>query len=239
MSIEDKIRLELHNQSRSIKTPAELKQRVRQSYEMLYGKKEEKAVKRMKWLPAAVLAAALLLPTGVLAYNYADSIFGSFEKLKKKVSVMTLQTYQKVGLKLSDAHQTLGDQEFANFEKLLKTYTAVTYDYLDENGHVNFDLMPAEQRSEAKRILVELTPYFDQLNNHKSSREVLTPEEFDRYIEAEMTLNTVKAIAGIKDSPDIRAEDLPEDVWERYAAAKRIIDEVHKKIAQPGPDITD
>jgi hypothetical protein len=232
MSIEDKLRLELHNQAQSMKVPDELEQRVRQSYEWYRRQKEETVWKRTKWLPAAVIAAVLLLPTGVLAYNFADSIFGSFEKMKKKISIMTMEQYQKIGLKLSGAHKALGDAEYVKFEELLKTYIAVTYDYVDQYGHVNFDQMPADKRAEAKQLLAELTPYYDKLNNTKSSKEVLTPEEFDKYIEAEMTINTVKAIAGIKDGPDIKPEDFPGDLRGRYVEANKILKEVYKKIAR-------
>lgn len=234
MSMEDKLRLELHRQSHSMKVPVELKERVRQSYE-LYLRQKEAGRKRTNWLPAAVIAAVLLLPTGVLAHNYADSIFGSFEKMKKKVSVMTMNMYQAIGLKLSGAHQELGDAEYATFEALLKKYTAVTYDYVDPYGHINFDQMPADIRAEAKQLMAEVTPYFDRLNHQKSSRDVLTPEEFDQYIEAQMTLNTVKAIAGIKDRPDLKPEDFPEDLRERYVEANKIVAEVYKKIEEQNP----
>ncbi len=237
MPMEDKLRLELHRHAQSMKVPVELEQRVRQSYEWYLRQKEETRMKRTRWLPAAAIAAVLLLPTGALAYNYADGIFGSFEKIKKKISIMTMETYQTFGLKLSGAHKALGDAEYAKFEELLKEYTAVTYDDVDQNGHVNFDQMPPEKRAKAKQLLSELTPYFDTLNHTKSSRDVLTPEEFDKYIEAEMTINTVKAIAGIKDSSDMKPEDFPEDLRGRYVEANKIVEEVKKKIALDDADV--
>ena len=38
---------------------------------------------------------------------------------------------------------------------------------------------------------MELHPYFDKLNGHKSSKEVLTPEEYEQYMEALMSYQTV------------------------------------------------
>ena len=44
---------------------------------------------------------------------------------------------------------------------------------------------------ELKKVVMELHPYFDKLNGHKSSKEVLTPEEYEQYMEALMSYQTV------------------------------------------------
>ena len=42
-----------------------------------------------------------------------------------------------------------------------------------------------------EKVVMELHPYFDKLNGHKSSKEVLTPEEYEQYMEALMSYQTV------------------------------------------------
>ena len=49
----------------------------------------------------------------------------------------------------------------------------------------------------------EIQPFFDQLNELPSSKEVLTAEEYEQYIQALMTYETIMAQTGVSSVPDI------------------------------------
>ncbi len=48
------------------------------------------------------------------------------------------------------------------------------------------------QQEEMMKASMVIQPYFDKLNGEKSSKEVLTPEEFKQYIHASMTYEKYK-----------------------------------------------
>ncbi|GAA3332794.1 hypothetical protein GCM10020331_094290 [Ectobacillus funiculus] len=47
--------------------------------------------------------------------------------------------------------------------------------------------MPSKQEAKYTKVLTEAQPYFDKLNGEISSKEILTPEEYEQYIKALMT----------------------------------------------------
>ncbi|MGQ0513912.1 DUF3600 domain-containing protein, partial [Bacillus sp. D-CC] len=68
------------------------------------------------------------------------------------------------------------------------------------------------------------------LNGHKSSREVLTQEEFDRYMEALMTHEIVRVKT--KSTGAIKLEEVPEAYKERFMKAEQIMEYVDEKVVK-------
>ncbi len=79
-----------------------------------------------------------------------------------------------------------------------------------------------------KKVSMGLQPYFDKLNGHKSSREVLTQEEFDRYMEALMTHEIVRVKT--KSTGAIKVEEIPEAYKERFIKAEQFMEYVDEKV---------
>ena len=92
--------------------------------------------------------------------------------------------------KLSEAKDEMGTKEYEEFTKELKKLTNAKLTYGDSNGNIDYDQL-LRLRKELKKVVMELHPYFDKLNGHKSSKEVLTPEEYEQYMEALMSYQTV------------------------------------------------
>lgn len=75
---------------------------------------------------------------------------------------------------------------------------------------------------------MELHPYFDKLNGHKSSKEVLTPEEYEQYMEALMSYQTVLVKNEIEWG--ITIEEVPEAYKERFIKAEQFMEYVNEKV---------
>ncbi|WP_369899906.1 DUF3600 domain-containing protein [Bacillus manliponensis] len=74
----------------------------------------------------------------------------------------------------------------------------------------------------------EIQPYFDQLNGEKSSKEVLTEDEYVRYIKALMTHQTMLAKSGSSGSVDVNK--LSVEDREEFLEAERIMEYVNGKV---------
>ena len=74
---------------------------------------------------------------------------------------------------------------------------------------------------------MELHPYFDKLNGHKSSKEVLTPEEYEQYMEALMSYQTVLVK---RNRVGITIEEVPEAYKERFIKAEQFMEYVNEKV---------
>ncbi|EEM84075.1 ECF-type sigma factor negative effector [Bacillus thuringiensis serovar huazhongensis BGSC 4BD1] len=181
-------------------------------------------------LIAGVLAAALLIPTTGFAYQsiMADGIYGSFENLKKHAGAMTLEAYMRFSAKLLEAKDEMGAKEYEEFTKELKKLTDAKLAYGDSNGNIDYDQLSSAKKEEMKRIEMELQPYFDKLNGHKSSKEVLTPEEYEQYMEALMSYQTV--LVKTKSSGGITVEEVPEAYKERFIKAEQFMEYVNEKV---------
>ncbi|MGU3440203.1 DUF3600 domain-containing protein [Bacillus cereus] len=186
--------------------------------------------KRKKRLIAGVLAAALLIPTTGFAYQsiMADGIYGSFENLKKHAGTMTLEAYMRFSAKLSEAKDEMGTKEYEEFTKELKKLTNAKLTYGDSNGNIDYDQLLPAKKEELKKVVMELHPYFDKLNGHKSSKEVLTPEEYEQYMEALMSYQTV--LVKTKSSGGITIEEVPEAYKERFIKAEQFMEYVNEKV---------
>lgn len=225
MSLDCRVRESIQEESKGIVAPPDLKEKVIVQIKMKNGRS-----KRKKRLIAGVLAAALLIPTTGFAYQsiMADGIYGSFENLKKHAGTMTLEAYMRFSAKLSEAKDEMGTKEYEEFIKELKKLTNAKLTYGDSNGNIDYDQLLPAKKEELKKVVMELHPYFDKLNGHKSSKEVLTPEEYEQYMEALMSYQTV--LVKTKSSGGITIEEVPEAYKERFIKAEQFMEYVNEKV---------
>ncbi|HFJ9479231.1 DUF3600 domain-containing protein [Bacillus cereus] len=225
MSLDCRVRESMQEEAKGIVAPPDLKEKVIVQIKMNRG-----GNKRKKRLIAGVLAAALLIPTTGFAYQsiMADGIYGSFENLKKHAGTMTLEAYMRFSAKLSEAKDEMGTKEYEEFTKELKKLTNAKLTYGDSNGNIDYDQLLPAKKEELKKVVMELHPYFDKLNGHKSSKEVLTPEEYEQYMEALMSYQTV--LVKTKSSGGITIEEVPEAYKERFIKAEQFMEYVNEKV---------
>ncbi|HEU4963264.1 MAG TPA: DUF3600 domain-containing protein [Bacilli bacterium] len=118
-----------------------------------------------KKMIAMLVAGTLLIPTSVLAANYlADNVYGSYHEMKDRYADTTPQDYQRFNDKLEAAKQTLGDEEYLQFETLLKRMVDFQMQYGDATGQIDESTLTREQDKEWKDILKQIEPYFEKLN---------------------------------------------------------------------------
>lgn len=86
--------------------------------------------------------------------------------------------------------------------------------------------MSEEKLKEVKAAIYEIQPYFDKLNNQPSSKEILTPEEYEQYIQALLTFETVMAQLGVSSPPKV--EMVPADAQEEFLKARAVLDYVNE-----------
>ncbi|MES5867007.1 DUF3600 domain-containing protein [Bacillus cereus group sp. RP32] len=225
MSLDCRVRESIQEEAKGIIAPPELKEKVIVQIKMKSG-----GSKRKKRLIAGVLAAVFLIPTTGFAYQsiMADGIYGSFENLIKHAGAMTLEAYMRFNAKLSEAKDEMGAKEYEEFTKELKKLTNAKLAYGDSNGNINYDQLSPGKREEMKNLSMSLQPYFDRLNGHKSSKEVLTQEEFDRYVEALMTYEIVQGKT--KSTGGMKVEEVPEAYKERFINAEQFMEYVDEKV---------
>jgi hypothetical protein len=214
--------------------PPELDQRIRASYhQFLKEKKERVPMNKKKWLAAAVVAGLLLVPSGTFAYGYmTDDLYGSFDNFKQMAKYATQSTYTQFGMKLSGAKKELGAEDYDKFMRHLKEFVAFKVKY-GEGWHVDNDKLTPAQYAEAKQLRKNLQPYFDRLNHEKLSTDVFTAEEYDRWLDADMTYDTIYAQTGISDRDPVDVDKLPENLKARYLEAEKITYELNKKKQLP------
>ncbi len=185
-----------------------------------------------KRLAIAVLSACLMIPTGAFAYQalLADDLYGSFNNLKKHALNITMESYLLFNAKLDQAKGDLGKEEFKQFKNLLSVFTSAKIEYGDVNGNIDYSHLPAEQLEEIKVALSEVQPFFDKLNGQPSSKEILTAEEYEQYIQALIDYETTMAQLGVTDIPDITS--IPAESREVFIKAQEYLNYVNEKQAK-------
>lgn len=213
-----------------IEIPADIHERSK------VGVKKAKSEMEGKWkrftkkrLATAVISACLIIPTGAFAYEklLADELYGSFEHLKKHALKITMESYLLFNTKLTQAKGDLGKDEFEQFKKLLHVFTNAMLDYGNQHGNIDYATVPAQQREEIKAALHEIQPFFDRLNGLPSSKELLTVEEYEQYIEALMTYEMTMARLGVTSVPDVTS--MPMELQEEFIQAQQYLDYVNEK----------
>ncbi|WP_051758180.1 DUF3600 domain-containing protein [Rossellomorea vietnamensis] len=182
-----------------------------------------------KNMVSAIIAASFILPTGAIAYQtlLADEFYGSFKNVKAHLSSATMEGYLLLDAKLTQAQGDMEKEEFKRFKELLKTVTNAKIEYGDENGNIDYSEVPAKQLAELKNTLFEIQPFFDRLNGQKSSKEVLSSDEYEEYIEAIMIYEQTMAKNGMKESNEI--DKLSDDQREKFLEAQHVLRKVNEK----------
>lgn len=78
-----------------------------------------------------------------------------------------------------------------------------------------------------KNTLYEIQPFFDRLNGQKSSKEVLSSNEYEEYIEAIMVYEQTMAKSGMKESDEI--DKLSDDQRAIFIEAQHVLRKVNEK----------
>jgi hypothetical protein len=183
-------------------------------------------------LITAIVTVGLLIPTGAFAYQslLADEIYGSFDQLKKHVSNATLKGYFLFDAKLSQAKGDMTGEEFEKFKNSLKVLTSSKLEYGNQDGNIDFSHVPTEQVEKYRKAMYEIQPYFDHLNGQKSTKEVLTPDEYEKYIDAHIRHEEIMAKSGITTSQDI--EKVPTELQEEFILLNEYLAEIDEKKLQ-------
>lgn len=182
-----------------------------------------------KRLAIAVISASLMIPTGAFAYQalLADDLYGSFDNLKKHAINVTMESYLLFNAKLDQAKGDLGKEEFKQFKNLLSVFTSAKIEYGDKNGNIDYSHLPAEQLEEIKVALSEIQPFFDKLNGLPSSKEILTTEEYEQYIQALLDYETIRAQLGVTGALDNTL--IPAESQEKFIEAQEYLNYVNEK----------
>ncbi|HDX9577116.1 TPA: DUF3600 domain-containing protein [Bacillus pseudomycoides] len=225
MSLDHEVRQSLQEEAKGIVPSPELKEKVMNQMKVKRGGKSMK-----KRLITGVLAATLLIPTSAFAYEslLADGVYGSFENVKKHFTNATLQGYMHVNAKLSQAKGEMREKEYKEFTILLKGLLDAKMKYGDANGNIDYDQLSQEKQEEMMKAYTVIQPYFDKLNGEKSSKEVLTPEEFKQYIHASMTYEKIQA--KMKSSEPITVDMVPEEYKVEFQEADQFMNYVSEKV---------
>ncbi|MGD8192207.1 DUF3600 domain-containing protein [Brevibacillus ginsengisoli] len=177
MSIEDQIRAAFKEQAHQIKIPQELDDEVRESYRKFeFGDtRKERFVMKKKWL-AGMVAAVLLIPTGVWAGSYlSNQIYGSKEIVFQHGG--TQADFDHMESKLQLAKSQLSEEEYAQFSAKLKELTQYQLKMTDEKGITHPDRLTAAEQKQQEQIVKELEPYFAKLKDPK----VITDDQLVTY----------------------------------------------------------
>ncbi|BAK16229.1 negative regulator of septation ring formation [Solibacillus silvestris StLB046] len=182
-----------------------------------------------KRIAITIMADCLMVPTGAFAYQslLADDLYGSFDNVKKHIANITIKSYLLFDAKLSQAKGDLGNEQFEQFKEILYVITDAKLEFGDKNGNIDYSKVSEEKLEEIKAAIYEIQPYFDKLNNQPSSKEILTAEEYEQYIQALLTFETVMAKLGVSSPPAI--EMVPEGAQEEFLKARAVLDYVNEK----------
>ncbi|MEL3973335.1 DUF3600 domain-containing protein [Rossellomorea oryzaecorticis] len=185
-----------------------------------------------KQMLSAVLVAALIVPTTAFAYQslLADELYGSFQQVKKHFLGATMEGYLLFDAKLSQAQGELGKEDYKEFKDLLDVVISAKVDYGDRNGNIDYSLVPQQRLNELSSVYFDIQPYFDRLNGQRSSKEVLSPEEYEEYIEAMMTYEQIMVQSGIKDPSQV--DEIPVHLQGEFVQARNLLWEVDEKITK-------
>ncbi|NRD76812.1 DUF3600 domain-containing protein [Bacillus sp. BRMEA1] len=180
------------------------------------------------------LAAAILIPVSAFSYQsyLADGLYGSFDNLKKHIASATMEGYFLLNAKLTQAKGDLGESDYEKFKKEVTIITHAKLQYGDRYGNINYDKVPPEKVRELEKVYIEIQPFFDRLNGQRSSKDVLTAQEYKEYIEAQMTYEKLRSQSGINPKKIQGKEDLPPNVQDEYQKAINFIRYVNNKQIQ-------
>ncbi|NMO94254.1 DUF3600 domain-containing protein [Paenibacillus lemnae] len=233
MNIESHIRKSFQRYAPSLDVPAELDTKVAKGLRRQRSRGRRVVRKFQRVVFIALLSACAVTATAAAASpEFADRIYGSFEEIKKNVATMTIQQYQKVGMKFAGAQKTLGE-DYPVFEKLSKQMVAYKVEYANKHWQVDFSVLPPDTYAALKQLYGDIQPYFDRLNDLPAARDVLTPEEYEIYISAQVQRETIMSKAGVNPSDGpVQLKQLPKELRSEYKKAKSTILGVEERLIQ-------
>ncbi|WP_339289501.1 DUF3600 domain-containing protein [Paenibacillus sp. FSL E2-0201] len=176
MNFNEELRTALQEEARNCTAPPELKEQILNRTAPKQGGRRMK-----KWLVASILAAALLIPTGAYAgYNYlADTLYGS--QITVATIGVTQQQYDRLEAKLQNAKQTFNEEEFTKLMSLLKELGAYNLQMADAEGVFHLEQLSAQEKKAYKKLQMELEPYFEQMNEAKTSKKSVKSVDRDTF----------------------------------------------------------
>ncbi|KSU61803.1 anti-sigma factor [[Bacillus] enclensis] len=183
-----------------------------------------------KQMLAAVLAAALIVPTTAFAYQtlLADELYGSFQEVKKHFLGATMEGYLLFDAKLLQAQGELRKEDYKEFKELLSVVISAKVEYGDNYGNIDYSQIPQQRLKELRSVYFDIQPYFDQLNGQRSSKEVLSPEQYEEYIDALMMYEQIMVQSGIKNAAQV--EQVPARLQNEFIKARNLLWEVNEKL---------
>ncbi|WP_340007174.1 DUF3600 domain-containing protein [Paenibacillus sp. FSL K6-0276] len=165
MNFNEELRTVLQGEARNLSAPPELKEQILNRTVAKQGGRRMK-----KWLVASIMAAALLIPTGVYAgYHYlADTMYGS-QATAATIGV-TQKQYDRLEAKLQNAKQSFNEEEFTRLMSLLKELGVYNLQMADAEGVFHLEQLSAKDQKAYKDLQAELKPYFQQMNEVKTPK---------------------------------------------------------------------
>lgn len=118
------------------------------------------------------------------------------------------------------------------FIALVKNFTRAKLEYGDKYGNINFESLPEVKEEEMKKILFEIQPYFDRLNNLPSSKDLLTVEEYNRYIDSLMTHQEIMAKSGVNPDHYVKIDEVSPSLQKEFQEVRDFINYVNEKQTQ-------
>ncbi|QYR22405.1 DUF3600 domain-containing protein [Paenibacillus sp. sptzw28] len=214
MSIEEQIRYDLRRFVQKLVVPVDTDYRITQTI----GQRINPKQRHKKLLTALLVTGVLVLAAAVPATLHADRIYGSFESIKKKATYVTKTEYMNLSAKFAGWDDQLGD-EYPKLEKLMKRVIAIVIENGD-NGILDPNTLNSKLRKEYKQILMDMQPYFDKLNKEPISRNYLNEQEYDSFIEANLSFQSVLAKLGVKNGSTIDETKLSNDMAKQLREAR-------------------
>jgi hypothetical protein len=228
MLFDKAIRGALQSEALSWIPPRGMDTKIRLAFREQNVQKLRKSVWTKKMMISLLAACLIIGPSTVYAFaSLADDIYGSFDTLKKQVISVSLQEYSAFGMKLSGAKDQLGEEKYAKFITQVKKLTAFRVTY-GKSFMVDDTLLTVEKRKEYKQVLAELQPYFDQLNGDRSSRDVLSGDEYDAYLEALIVYERIASRMGSSRGM-VNPDKVPEAMKADYNQANEVMKLVRDK----------
>ncbi|WP_226672858.1 DUF3600 domain-containing protein [Rossellomorea aquimaris] len=224
--MEDRIRGSLQERGSRITPPPQLKLTIMNTL-------PEKHKRWKKGLITCALLTIFFVPTTTIAYQSygADSLYGSYENLKKHISTATMKGYFLLDAKFSQAKGELDKEEYNEFNGLLNKITQAKLSYADSYGNIDYTTLPQEEALDMRETLFQIQPFFDELNNQVSSKEVLSEEEYNRYIDVLMMYESIVSRSGTDPSNGVKVEDILPDSRSAFLEIRSYLDYVNERQA--------
>lgn len=176
MNFNEELRTVLQEEARNLSAPPELKEQIlNQTVTRLGGRRMK------KWLVVSIIAAALLIPTGAYAgYHYlADNMYGS--PATAATIGVTQQQYNRLEAKLQSTKQSFNEEEFTKLMSLLKEMGSYNLQMTDAEGVFHLEQLSAKDQMAYKELQAKLEPYFEQMNEAKTSKKSVQSVDRDTF----------------------------------------------------------